>query len=104
VLHANDEPALIGVSLDRYGILRYGDRWVALSKAEQAVMSMLLSAFGGVVARDALERSVWPDREPERSRRSIHVVVFRLRKRIAPLGLAISTIRSEGFLMHWTDD
>lgn len=95
----SDEVAL-DATLDEFGILRYANRWVALTPAETTALTLLLQSFGRVVSRTLLSRAVWPDREPTPDRRSIHVLVFRLRKRIEPLGLAIATIRGQGFMLH----
>lgn len=91
------------VSLDKYGVLRCDDHFVALAPAEQTVMRVLLAQFGSVVPRDELNAAVWPSKDFDPARRQIDVLVYRLRRRIAPIGLAIATIRSQGFLLHWPE-
>jgi DNA-binding response OmpR family regulator len=87
-------------TLDQFGILRAGDRWTALTDRERTVMSMLLDGYGDVVLRADLNQALWPEREPDYEPRTIHVLIHRLRKQIAPLGLAIATIRTHGFMLH----
>ena len=60
----------------------------------------MLDRYGAVVSRDALARAGWPDGSPGRNALDVHVL--RLRRRLAPLGLAIRTVRSRGYLLEWT--
>ncbi|MCA1842891.1 MAG: helix-turn-helix domain-containing protein [Actinobacteria bacterium] len=61
----------------------------------------LVVRFGAVVGRDTLRRSVWPGSSPGRNVLDVHVL--RLRRRLAPLGLAIRTVRSRGYLLERAD-
>ena len=58
----------------------------------------LLDRFGAVVTRDTLADRAWPRGVPTRNALDVHVL--RLRRRIAPLGLEIRTVRSRGYLMQ----
>jgi two-component system, OmpR family, response regulator len=51
-----------------------------------------------VVTRDILADRAWPRGVPTRNALDVHVL--RLRRRIAPLGLEIRTVRSRGYLMQ----
>lgn len=84
--------------IDDDGIVRLGDRWVALPPVEARIATTLIERFGGVVSRAALAASGWPGRELDRNALDVHVL--RLRRRLAPLGLAIRTVRSRGYLME----
>ena len=84
--------------LDESGLLRMGDRWVSLPPVELRLTLLLLERYRTVVSRDALARAGWPDGIPGRNVLDVHVV--RLRRRIAPLGLAIRTVRSRGYLLE----
>jgi two-component system OmpR family response regulator len=98
-LHAEPRP-----ELDEDGVLRYGGRWVPLPPVEARLASALLIRFGAVVSRDSLAAAGWPDGAPGRNALDVHVL--RLRRRIAPLSLAIRTVRSRGYLLEpaeWTD-
>ena len=84
--------------LDHDGVLRYGDRWTALPPLEARLTEALLARFGTVASREALIRAGWPCGAPGRNALDVHVL--RLRRRLAPLGLAIRTVRSRGYLME----
>jgi len=91
--HSHEAP-----ELDSDGVLRFAARWVALPPVEARLTSALLGRFGAVVSRGALARSGWPDGAPRRNALDVHVV--RLRRRLAPIGLAIRTVRSRGYLLE----
>jgi DNA-binding response OmpR family regulator len=84
--------------LDEDGVLRVGDRWVSLPPVEARLTSALLNRFGAVVSRDALGHAGWPEGAPGRNALDVHVL--RLRRRLAPLTLAIRTVRSRGYLLE----
>ncbi len=84
--------------LDDDGLLHHRDAWVSLSPVEQSLASALLDRFGAVVARDTMADRAWPAGVPTRNALDVHVL--RLRRRIAPLGLEIRTVRSRGYLMQ----
>jgi DNA-binding response OmpR family regulator len=86
-------------SLDRDGVLRSGGTWVPLPPVEARLTTALLDRFGGVVSRDHLAGAGWPGGAPGRNALDVHVL--RLRRRIGPLGLAIRTVRSRGYLMEF---
>jgi len=87
--------------IDDDGILRHGGRWVSLPPVESRLTRALVQRFGAVVARDALARAGWPGSSPGRNALDVHVL--RLRRRLAPLGLAIRTVRSRGYLLERAD-
>lgn len=84
--------------LDPDGVLRYGDRWTALPPLESRLTEALLDRFGAVASREALIRAGWPCGAPGRNALDVHVL--RLRRRLAPLPLAIRTVRSRGYLLE----
>jgi DNA-binding response OmpR family regulator len=84
--------------IDADGLLRHHDAWVSLSPVEQSLTRAFLERFGAVVARDALASRAWPDGAPTRNALDVHVL--RLRRRLAPLGLEIRTVRSRGYLLQ----
>ncbi len=88
-------------ALDDDGVIRVGAAWVSLPPVEARITNALLERFGAVVSRDALGRSGWPDGAPGRNALDVHVL--RLRRRLAPLGLVIRTVRSRGYLLEATD-
>ena len=84
--------------LDRHGVLRFGASWVSLPPVEARLAEALVARFGAVVGRDTLRRSVWPGSSPGRNVLDVHVL--RLRRRLSPLGLAIRTVRSRGYMLE----
>ncbi|HET9729121.1 MAG TPA: helix-turn-helix domain-containing protein [Acidimicrobiia bacterium] len=84
--------------LDGDGLLWHRDAWVSLSPVEQSLAGVFVDRFGAVVGREALGDRAWPEGLPTRNALDVHVL--RLRRRIAPLGLEIRTVRSRGYLMQ----
>lgn len=60
----------------------------------------LLSRFGLVVGRALIGRAGWPDSAPSRNQIDVHML--RLRRRIAPMGLSLRTIRGRGYSLSFT--
>ena len=87
-----DRPAV-----DTDGVLRWRSRLVSLPPLEHRLIDALLGRYEAVVSREALARAGWPDGSPGRNALDVHVL--RLRRRIAPLGLVIRTVRSRGYLL-----
>lgn len=92
-LHANPLP-----EVDDDGVLRYGARWTSLPPVEARLTDALVERFGSVVSRDVLARAGWPEGAPGRNALDVHVL--RLRRRLGPVGLAIRTVRSRGYLLE----
>jgi hypothetical protein len=84
--------------IDAHGVLRYGAGWVSLPPVEARLADAMVVRFGAVVGRDALRRATWPGSSPGRNVLDVHVL--RLRRRLAPLGLAIRTVRSRGYMLE----
>lgn len=84
--------------IDESGILRLGANWVPLPPVEHRLTSLLVDRYRAVVGREALARAGWPDGIPSRNVLDVHIV--RLRRRVAPLNLAIRTVRSRGYLLE----
>ena len=87
--------------IDDHGVVRFGSGWVSLPPVEARLADVLVVRFGAVVGRDTLRRSVWPGSAPGRNVLDVHVL--RLRRRLAPLGLAIRTVRSRGYMLERAD-
>jgi hypothetical protein len=87
--------------IDAHGVLRFGSGWVSLPPVEARLADALVVRYGAVVGRDTLRRAVWPGSAPGRNVLDVHVL--RLRRRLAPLGLAIRTVRSRGYMLEQAD-
>lgn len=84
--------------LEEHGLLRVGDRWAALSPLEEVLVRPLLASFGTVVSREELYATAWP--EGDRGPRALDARMVRLRRRIAPLGLTLRSVRRRGFVLE----
>ena len=84
--------------IDANGVLRFDGHWVSLPPLEARLTATLLERFGAVVGRETLIRAVWPGQAPGRNALDVHIL--RLRRRLVPLGLAIRTVRSRGYLLE----
>ena len=78
------------------GRLCFEGRWVGLSQTEEAMVRVLSERFGEVVDPHSLATSLASRRL---SPNSVRVHLARLRRRIAPLGLMIRTVRGRGFVL-----
>lgn len=92
-LHRTSAPAV-----DADGVLRFGTGRVPLPPVEARLTAALVERFGAVVGREALARAGWPGGAPGRNALDVHVL--RLRRRLLPVGLAIRTVRSRGYLLE----
>ncbi len=97
LVHRSGRHAVLPL-LDEDGLLHHRDAWVSLSPVEQSLAGVLLDRFGAVVTREMLSDRAWPSGVPTRNALDVHVL--RLRRRIAPVGLEIRTVRSRGYLMQ----
>jgi DNA-binding response OmpR family regulator len=95
---ANGDAAGAGPELDDFGVLRVNGSWVALPPLEARLAEALIERLGAVTSRELLIRAGWPDGAPGRNALDVHVL--RLRRRLTPVGLAIRTVRSRGYLME----
>ena len=78
-------------------------RPVELSPRELALLELLLMRAGRVVSKEQMVNHLygWDD---EVGDNAIEVNVYRLRKKLEPLGCEIRTVRGMGYLMERADD
>lgn len=84
--------------LDDHGLLRLGDRWVAISDAQLPVVRLLLDRFGRVVSTAAIVDACVASGHSG-SEASVRSLLSRLKRRVADLGLRIHTVRGRGFML-----
>lgn len=84
--------------IDDHGLMHFRSAWVSLSPVEQRLAKALVDRFRAVVGRDSLSKRAWPEGVPKRNALDVHML--RLRRRIAPIGLEIRTVRSRGYLLQ----
>jgi DNA-binding response OmpR family regulator len=97
-LEARSETEGLVPDVDDDGLLRFRGHWVALSPVERSLARAMVHRFGAVAGRDDLARAAWPGGAPTRNALDVHVL--RLRRRIAPIGLEVRTVRSRGYLLQ----
>ena len=85
---------------DADGRIHVGDRSATLAPRVAAVARVLVARFDEVVARDELVAAAWPDRSVGDG--AVPLVLHRLRQRVAPLGLAVTSVRGRGVALVWT--
>jgi two-component system OmpR family response regulator len=85
-------------AIDDDGIVRFAGRWASISPVESSLLRALIERFGAVVSREHLGARAWPEGLPTRNALDVHIL--RLRRRIAPLGLEVRTVRSRGYMLH----
>jgi hypothetical protein len=86
--------------VDDQGRIHVGGRSAVLAPRVAAVARLLVSRFDEVVTRDELVRVAWPDRSVGDG--AVPLVLHRLRQRVAPLGLAVTSVRGRGVALVWT--
>jgi len=84
-------------TLGPHGQLIHGGAVVQLSPVDQQLGARLIASFGEAVADDDLIAAAWRDGGTEQT---LRVHLSRLRRRLAPVGLAITSIRGYGYAMH----
>lgn len=87
--------------METNGELRHRRFRIELSPLQQRLIRPMVNEFGAVVSREALVSSAWPDRLPASNALDVHI--GRLRRRLAPAGLEIRTVRSRGYLLTASD-
>lgn len=91
-------PGAVAVGDD--GLLVFGGRRVVVPAVEAAILNRLGETPDRVVPRSELAQLAWSG--DARSSRALDSRIHPLRGRLAPLGLAIHTIRGRGYLLAGT--
>ncbi|MFF3074983.1 winged helix-turn-helix domain-containing protein [Kitasatospora sp. NPDC057936] len=92
--------ALAGLPLvDRAGIVYFRGRQLPLSGGEAGLLRLLLASFQSVVTRAEITAHLWPGNEQCR-RNALDIRVLRTRRRVAPMGILIKTVRDKGYLLE----
>jgi DNA-binding response OmpR family regulator len=87
--------------VDADGIVRWRGEWVAVPPVEARLLAALAERRDEVVRREDLVTAGWP--AGLSSDRTLDGRIKHLRRRIAPLGLVIRTVRGVGFLLEEAD-
>lgn len=97
---AADEALVLGaLRLDKdSGLLYAWGQPLELTPRERALMQALLARPGHAVAKERLFALVFPG-ETEVQYEAVEVVVYRLRKKLAGMGVSLMTLRGLGYLL-----
>jgi two-component system response regulator TctD len=96
---AHDGPSVGGLRLDREsGAVYWRDEVLDLAPRELALLQALMAKPGHAVTKERLFELVFPS-EGDVQYEAIEVVVYRLRKKLAPTGAKLVTLRGLGYLL-----
>jgi hypothetical protein len=84
-------------SLDEHGQLSHHGAVVILSPVEQHLAATLIESFGEAVSEHDLMTSAWHEGGSEQT---LRVHMSRLRRRLAAIGLTITSIRAFGYVLR----
>jgi DNA-binding response OmpR family regulator len=84
--------------LDGDGVLTWADGWVALSPIEARLAAVLIEKFSSMVSNHSLVLATRTSDDVRRN--SLDVQLHRLRRRLAPVGLVIRTVRKRGYVLE----
>jgi two-component system response regulator TctD len=94
-----EAPTLGGLQWDREsGAIHWRDEILELAPRETALLQALLVRPGHAVPKERLFELVFPG-EADVQYEAIEVVVYRLRKKLAPTGVKLVTLRGLGYLL-----
>lgn len=85
-------------TLDEDGLLRVGERWVAIPDAQLAVVELLVSRYGRLVRKEALAAAYVGAGNSGRET-SIRSLLCRVSRRVSQLGLRLHTVRGRGVML-----
>lgn len=88
-------------TLDAQRMVHFAGAHVLLTRSQAAVVALLLDRPGSVVSRQRLEAAVWPDAAV--GPRALDAVVFRVRRRLAGLGIVVRNAHAHGFALDLPD-
>ena len=89
--------------LDEDGLLRVGERWVAIPDAQLPVVALLVARYRRLVRKDALI-AAYVEGGNSGHDASIRSLVARVARRVDRLGLRLHTVRGRGVVLAPVDD
>lgn len=83
--------------VDDYGAVSYRGTTVFLPAVDERIARILIESFGRPVLNEELISGAWTE---DASKGALRVHLSRLRHRLAPLALTITSIRGRGYVMR----
>lgn len=78
----------------------FADKTVRVQPQEAELLQILIDSFPGTISRDRIIQRMWGLGEPHSAANILSVRVTMLRRKIAPLGLAIRTFYNTGLKLE----
>lgn len=94
-------PVPVALELDDDGILRRGDRWVAISEAQLPVLRLLLANLDRVVRFEAIVQA-YESGGGSGHPASVRTGLSRLEGRLRTLGVDVESVRRRGVILRST--
>jgi DNA-binding response OmpR family regulator len=88
-----------GPFIDDGGLLRFDDRWVALTEAQLPVVELLVARLGSVVRNDEL-LAAYEAGGGTGTPAALRPLIHRLRQRVGAVGLVLHVVRRRGVLLE----
>jgi DNA-binding response OmpR family regulator len=83
--------------VEEHGCVTHGGSTAFLPPVDECVARALIEHFGHPVPAEELMARAWPDGGSDTA---LRVHICRLRRRLAPLGLTIRSVRNRGYLIR----
>ena len=83
--------------VDEYGQVSFRGARLFLSPREHEIVHALATNYANVVRGEELQRTTWGGTG---NGQALRVHISRLRRRLTPLGLAITCVRGIGYILH----
>jgi len=83
--------------IDEAGFVVRGGQFAVLTQQEHALLSALIAAAPRMRSKEQLLSDLYWDKHDEPEIKIIDVLICRLRKKAAPLGVSIQTVWGRGF-------
>jgi DNA-binding winged helix-turn-helix (wHTH) protein len=87
--------------VDDDGLLRFGGQWVAFTETQIPVVELLVARFGTLVRNEDL-LAAYAAGGGSTSAATLHPLIYRLRRRLASVGLTLHVVRRRGVLLDVT--
>ena len=93
------DPVDLALAFDDDGILRRGDRWVAVSEAQTPILRLLFDHLDRVVRFDAVVEA-YASGGGSSHPASVRTVLSRLDARVRTVGLEVTSVRRRGVVLR----
>ena len=85
--------------VDKDGLLRFDGKWVAITNTQLPVIELLVRRYGTLVSNDDV-LGAYGSAGGAATASALRPLVYRLRRRVATVGLTLHVVRSRGVLLE----